>query len=60
MEPTTENSLSFQEFYAQFSECLKLQEWKEVNNKPLAIFLRDQPENFFDYLQQILSGNEIN
>lgn len=60
MEATIENVLTFQEFYAQFSECLKLQEWKEVNNKPLAIFLRDQPENFFEYLKQILSGSEIN
>lgn len=58
MEPNINpNLLSFSQFYSEFSECLRLQEWCKVNNRPLSAFLKDSPEVFFEYLLQILSGS---
>jgi hypothetical protein len=50
--------ISFSEFNKEYTECLKIQEWKEVNNQPLATLLKNHPEKFFEYLMEILFGKK--
>lgn len=59
MEETQTNNMSFSDFLSEFSTCIKTQEYKLVNNRPLSLLLRDFPETFFDYLLKILSSKSI-
>lgn len=55
MDKTASNLLDFPCFFTHFAECIAKQDSDFVNNRPLALFLKENPELFLEYLLKILN-----
>lgn len=56
MDKNVSNLLDFPSFFTHFTDCIAKQDSDFVNNRPLAVFLKENPELFLEYLLKILNN----